>query len=250
MPADDSGAGAVAIILSYLRPQNIPRIVRELALASQVARIVVSNNNPDVDLSLQLPGSPKLTLVQQPRRFRPWKRFDIAVHDAAEHFICIDDDLFPSHAQIDALLRALDREPQVPHGVWGERLVVLPREIQFQSGLRGVDVPVDVINRCYTFTREHALRLFRLAALVGRTTGEQIGPGDDILLSFSGSSSPRCHALGPFEECPTGNDPAIAVWKQAEFYQRRGKLLLQLLGLPRDCTEWWPQRMAGLRQSS
>ena len=244
-----SGTGAVAVILSYLRPQNILRIVEQLDLSSQVARIVVSNNNPDIDLAPLLAAGPKLTLIQQPRRFGPSKRFEIAVQDPADFFICIDDDLFLSHLQIDQLLHALVRDPRIPHGIWGERFDWSPGGLRLRRGIHGIDAPVDIVNRCYGFTKQHATRFFRLAGLLGRPPESvELGPGDDILLSFTGNALPRCHDLGAFEDCPTSNDPSIAVWRKPDFYPRRGRLLQQLLRLPPDCTEWWVQRMSSMHR--
>jgi hypothetical protein len=60
-----------------------------------------------------------------------------------------------------------------------------------------------------------------------------LGPADDILLSFSGDGSPKCHNLGLLDNCPTSSEEGIALWKEKGFFDKRIQTLFQLRQLLR-----------------
>ena len=158
----------MGVVLSYRRPANIARTVDALRRAERVARVIVSNNSPDVDLAAQLPANPRVELRRQTRHCRSGTRFLIAAQTDAEHFVAVDDDLFVSGEQIDRLLAHLAEDPSVPHGgPWGQRLV---RTSDGRIGWQGPLFPdqrVDVLNRMYAFTRAHARRFVAIPSRLG-----------------------------------------------------------------------------------
>ena len=220
-----------AIVLSYKRPQNIERLVLPYIASTLIDRIVISNNNPDLDLLGWL-GSvrdvPKVDLVQQPRRSLPGKRFEIALTEPFDTFLCPDDDLFLTTAQIDALLGALRHEPNRVHGVYGEIHSFVNGSMQLGGGIHGIECELDILNRCYAFTRDHLLQMSALARELGyQSVGDTLFV-DDMLLSYCGDGPPICHDLGPLDSCETSETPGIATFRESGFDQARMALWLRL----------------------
>ena len=86
-------------------------------------QIVLSNNNPHIDiLDYVHPAPGVLTILQQKERWEPVKRFCIAREMQSQFYACIDDDLFLTSDQIDSMVEGVAADPGVPHGVWGERI--------------------------------------------------------------------------------------------------------------------------------
>lgn len=225
---------ATFISLSYARPQNIQRIVDTILQAQSCGRLLLSNNNPDIDIRAHLDrATERLTVLQQTEHWPAVKRFCLAREEAGDYFVCIDDDLFLTVEQIDGLVARLIAEPAVPHGIWGAN-VRFRRNAQggdvvlLQGGLRNIEAPVRIINRTYAFTAAHVQRFFELLALLGIEDPRALGPADDIVLSFSGTGAPLVHDLGPLEDCPTADLPGVAVWQEPGFFDRRSEKLFQL----------------------
>ncbi len=220
---------ATFIILSYARPQNIQRMLDAIVNARSCGRIILSNNNPEINILNYIDPSPEvLEVVQQTERWEPVKRWCIARECGGEYFVCIDDDLFLTSKQIDMLVDQIVAEPRVPHGVWGEKITVEGGGFKLERGLFNYSGEVDVLNRAYAFTRSHVRRIFDLMAYLGVEDPRTLGRGDDILLSFSGTGRPQCHDLGPLENCPTSNQKGIALWREEGFYQERLKKFQRL----------------------
>lgn len=223
---------ATAIVLSYRRPKNIDAIARSILKCDVVGRLIVSNNNPDVEIRRWI-GVRDPRLVVEDRGFNAGAaaRFEIARREPAEFFFVLDDDLLLYPRQIAALVEALVDDPSTPHGLFGQRRKPAGG---FEDGVHGVNGPLDVLNRAYAFTRGHLDEFFRLMEWLRMHAGgdrldpDSIDRGDDMLLSFSGGSSPRCHDLGPLLDCPTQWLPGIAVWREGGFREYRERLYARL----------------------
>jgi hypothetical protein len=217
----------VAIILSYLRPQNIQRICAAILELQEVSRIIVSNNNPDIDLKKFLTLKDKrIQLIEQTMKAGSIKRYEIANSISSEMFFSIDDDLFLNKDQIRYLLLKLMENPSAPHGFWGQNYAERGGQILFQDGLVNRETHIDILNRAYFFTHQHSKELM---ALVGRTNTENVGPCDDLFLSFSGDVTPFSHDIGGVHECPTSNEKGIAQWQDPDFLRKRARVLKQIL---------------------
>jgi hypothetical protein len=237
---DNKAVTATFIILSYLRPQNIGRILSAIHQSRSCGRIILSNNNPKIDIQPYVDTTmQKLEIVNQTERWEAVARFCIARETPGRYFVCIDDDLFLTPMQIDALVGRLAADPSVPHGIWGERHGVYidaagEERLKLEAGLCNFSGEIDVINRAYAFTAQHVERFFELMAAMGIDDPRKLGRCDDILLSYSGSGRPRCHDLGPLEDCPTSNTEGIALWREPGFFDLRIQRLLQLKRLLGD----------------
>jgi hypothetical protein len=229
-PPSSDGPRAAFIILSYARPQNMQRILDAVLAARSCDHILLSNNNPDIDIfdHIARDQPDRVKVAQQKERWEPVSRFIFARNMPDDYFVCIDDDLFLTPAQIDALVSHLHADPAVPHGVWGEHVRLVEGVFQITPGVHNFDGEVDTINRAYAFTHPHVRRYFELLGLVGVKRPRSLGRGDDIVLSFSGERKPFCHDLGPLEDCPTADDKELALWRNENFYDARIRLYARL----------------------
>ncbi len=213
---------AVCILLSYARPQNIQRMVDTVLQSSACGRLILSNNNPDIDIHEFIKsGDDRVEITQSPERRYAVERFVIARECPEQYFLCIDDDLFVSPDQIEQLIEALIREPERPHGMYGEIVHDRDGQLTVETSIHRYDGELDVLNRIYAFTRDHVRRFFEIADLLGTENIDELGPIDDIVLSHSGNSLPRCHDFGDFWECPTSNQKGVALWQEADFLDLR-----------------------------
>lgn len=228
----DAPAKATVIILSYKRAKNIPAIVRNALLCEFVNRIVVCNNNPDVELVSYLPmRDARLELVQQDRRRWPSYRYELARKYHSDYYICIDDDYFPSPWQLKKLFVALLSDPGSPVGSAGQ---------VYDSGagtLRGARRKlwswrnqtryVDVILQIYVFTRNHLEKYFDLLRAIG-VENEAVHSSEDVILSFAGTKRPLLMDVREICECATSRDAAIATHRQEGFDAYRHDLYQRL----------------------
>jgi hypothetical protein len=77
---------------------------------------------------------------------------------------------------------------------------------------------VDVLIGAFAFTSEHLQRLFDLAAKIGVSDLSRVRNGEDILLSFSGTTRPHIHALKPALFCASEGLPGVALWKTHDHF--------------------------------
>ncbi len=229
-----AGVPPVAVILqSFSRPMNMSLIARTALCCSFVDRVVLTNNNPEVDIRRWVKiRDPRFHMVTQERKKGCGMRFEIAAGLPNDYFISIDDDLFLNPEQIASLYLALLEEPSVPHGLVGQQ-----RRFETGNGdssweLKGSPAgytgPVDVINCVMAFSREHVKKYHELLGLIGMSGVDDIGSADDIVISASGSGRALCHHFGPTLSCPTTADPDIAMFQQHGFRERRKRIYAQV----------------------
>lgn len=218
-------AEATVIILSYKRMTNIPLIVRSALMCDFVKRVIVSNNNPDVDLASYVAADDeRFELVQQSRHLGPSYRYDLAREHASDYYICIDDDVFPSPWQLRRLFRSMVDDPSVPRGTGGEvydahKKRLRQKVIDYRLW-RNQSQPVDVILQVYAFTRCHLDRYFELVKNVA-TENSAIVNSEDVIISLAGSGRPILEDVGYVYKCPSRADPSVALHKQDGFFDYR-----------------------------
>jgi len=222
-----------AIILSYKRPQNIERICEIILTIPDVIQIIVANNNPSIDLNDFVKiKTPRLILINQRKNFGCVKRYQIAHRQQSNYFLSIDDDLFLSKVQIEYLMQKLIEDSDRPHGFWGQNYKIDRGKIVFEHGIINKDTYVDIINRAYFYTKAHVAELFKLVRLT-KTLINDVGPCDDIFLSFSGAKQPLIHHIREYEDCPTSNEQGIAFWLEPGFDSKREAILQRVLEFKR-----------------
>lgn len=219
-----------AILLSYARPENIDLLVRILLRVPSIGRVVLCNNNPAISLRRWVSVTDdRLHIMENHQRGSAGMRYRIAFEEKAPSFLCIDDDMFLTPAQIETLCQACVADPSVPHSTWGQLLRVdgsVLRSVQNEDG------EVDIINRVYAFHGSHLREFRRLLRILWPTDEPRLwtewSHWDDVLLSFTGNARPVTHNCGKEMNCPTASQEGIAVWRQHDFERLRGELFLRL----------------------
>lgn len=227
---------ACVILLNYKRPQNLPRIVSACLRSDHRPAVYVLDNAPDDSLGAVLEDLGKrLPAARERLHYRPLRtnrgsgeRYAFAASLDYDVFVCIDDDTFLTPAQVDALFAAYQADPRCVHGIWGERMTIRDREIFMLNGVHGRETRVLIVNRVYAFGRQQAQRACALLEALGYSDWLALGPGSDIVLSYSGEHSPMVHDVGPIASCETSDAPGIAVWRRDDFKERRQTLLNRL----------------------
>lgn len=220
-----------AVLLSYKRPQNMDRLITTLRLVDEVDKIILSNNNPDVRIEEWLSDMQNVEVINQPQHTHCYKRFEIALNQPFDRFICPDDDIFLSADQYRTLLQRASKDLEKVHGLRGQVQTFFKGKPVLRSGVSGVDTELDVLNCLYVFSKAHVEQFFGLAEQIGITQGSQMVNIDDLLISFSGTGRSRCHNVGALEFCSTQDDNDIATWRQPGFYDERMKTYLKLVSL-------------------
>ncbi len=226
------------VLTNYKRPWNMaPMIEQCLASVRRPEIYLVDNaeNAENAEAALDSHAFPfdRVTCLRSGDNLGPGYRFEIVAALPHDVVGCIDDDLILTAAQIDALFRQFEIEPQRLHGVWGERFHRNGRDIVAKRGIRGVEAEVDVLNRAYFLSPSQARVGSRLAASVGYPRWRDVRVGSDIIASYAALMAPMCHDVGPLRDCPTSNDPSIAVWRQSGFYEQRAAILASLMARDR-----------------
>jgi hypothetical protein len=225
------------VLLSYKRVHNMDTLVRNLLRADCVQHLVVSNNNPDYRISdwVQVEDA-RLRLVDQPRRTPPGIRFELARQAPGDYFISVDDDVLLYPEQLESLFKSLLAQPEVPHGVQGEKFLGRSGTRRagpfgdWQPGCFG-ETEADVINTVYTFTRKQLEALYRLASALGKEVAT-LANGEDVLLSMSGQGRPRVHDVGAVGQCLSWCRAGVATWRSRQaFFQERTVLFESLQAL-------------------
>ena len=215
----------VVVLLTHHRPQNM-WLVAESALRNEfITRVIVSNSNPEVKIRDWISSTDsRLSLIDEPGLTQPGHRLVLAKATEEEYFLSIDDDIFLTPKQWRNLFESLIANEHCPHGIIGQT---------YRSGTKssngspfyhvaGRETQVDVLIGAYAFTREHLNCVFDLAANIGISDLSQVRNGEDILLSFAGTTQPHIHAIRPALFCASDGLPGVALWKtEHEFWQSR-----------------------------
>ena len=222
----------LVVLTNYARPWNIPQQIAYCQALSPTPELVLIDNSdgpsgsnlPAMDLS-------GVTVLRSGRNLGPTYRFSFAASRTDDVVLCLDDDILLSTAQIETILRRQAREPDRVHGVWGEDIQRCFNRITFKTNLWGRNREVDILNRLYVFTPAQARHAQALARALGFESLQDVGPCEDIILSFAGARKPACHDLGAIENCSTSDDPEIACWRRQGFYSHRRNIVQRLMSL-------------------
>ena len=221
---------SVAILLTnYRRPWNLPRQIDAGLRSTRKPDIYLIDNAEDQALE----GSPtipfdRITYLRSPTNLGAPHRFFVAATLPHDVIVAIDDDILLTSSQIDRLIAEFEADPDRVHGIWGQECRIVGGELKSKPGIRGVTREVEVLNRVYVCSPAHARAAIALSRRLGYATWQDIPSSDDAFLSYAAPKKPMCHELGPLEDCPSSNDPRIAVWRRPGFVETRRKLILAL----------------------
>jgi hypothetical protein len=220
-----AGKTCVVVLLTHNRPHNISLLVEGALRNRFVTKVIVSNSNPHVKIRDWVALTDcRLLVVDETIPTQPGHRLVLARQTAAEYVLSIDDDIFLTPKQWKDFFEFLLADEQCPHGIIGQ---------DFRPGTKssngspfhhliGRDTEVDVLIGAYAFTSEHLKRVFDLAANIGFSDLSRVRNGEDILLSFSGTTRPHIHPLKPALFCASEGLPGVALWKSDDqFWDER-----------------------------
>lgn len=226
----DGPQKATAILLSYKRPFNIQPLARSLLKCAFIEKVIISNQNPQLDLTRWVKITDRrLIMIQQPQRTRSNYRWVMAGQESAPYFIAIDDDLFLYPRQIATLFRHLVRQPRMPHGICGALCPATGIAGDYRENfVEHQETAVDILYQAYAVTLAHVKTYFHLKESI-RATSPSVDDylktiGDDILISHCGEERPQIHEVGDILRCPTSYTPGIAVFREEGFYRRRQEI--------------------------
>jgi hypothetical protein len=228
---NDRSEKCTVILLNYKRPFNMECQLRLVLNCDFVGEVLLSNNNPDCDLTRYVTTrDPRLKIINQPRRRFASVRFELAKLAEFQSIIAIDDDVFPTPNQLKILFHNLLSDPSCPHGWGGERFRAdLSRldesgEEPIRNVVMNKDMEVDALIWAFAFTKTINERYFQLLGKIDETN-ESVTSSEDVVLSFAGDKSARIHACNKLITCPTSNDEHIATYQQTGFLRRRAQLV-------------------------
>jgi Glycosyl transferase family 64 domain len=224
----------IAIVNSYKRPQNIQRIVDALLASKSIQHIFINNNNTSLKIeNYILVSKNTVTCINQQEDKGASVRFEIANLYMQENCLALDDDVFLTTTQVNNLmLHFINMTCGNVLGFWGEKK-------DYSSGLLvgnryRFNGTLEVLNLGYLFSKNHLDNYFLLLKELqneGINKQEWI---DDMILSFSGSSNPRCIDIGPIAICQSSKDPNIATHKKEGFQEYRNQVFT-LLKTKQEC---------------
>ena len=230
-----NGKTCVAVVASYLRPQNINSILLTLVKCEFVSKIVISNNNPDITIEEYIDiKDERIQILNSATRQFPGYRFKLADTLQSDYFVILDDDIFMFPEQIRRLFSHLVNDPAVPHGFHG---ICYSKATESKHGSRcqhiaGREAVVDVLHQGYAVTNTHIERMQEIAESFAESDTYQYEDptrfADDILISFSGKSKARVHNLAPILTCPTSLEASISVSGQTGFDRKRSEVFAYL----------------------
>jgi hypothetical protein len=237
------GKTCAAVLLTHKRPQNMSLVVQSALRNRFVTRVIVSNSNPQVKIRDWITSNdPRLTLVDETIPTQPGHRLVVARQTGAEYVLSIDDDIFLTPKQWTHFFEFLIAGEQCPHGIIGQ--VYRPGTKSSNGSpfhhLTGRDTEVDVLIGAYAFTSEHLKRVFDLAAMIGVSDVSQLRNGEDILLSFSGTTRPHIHHLKPALFCASEGLPGVALWRtEHQFWDERIRMFEKIRNARLEIKTMW-----------
>ena len=222
------GKSCNVVLLTHNRPQNMWLLVEGALRNRFVTRVIVSNSNPGVKIRDWITSTDsRLVLIDEAVPTQPGHRLVLARESGAEYVLSIDDDIFLTPVHWKNFFEFLLTDEQRPHGMIGQ--VYRPGTKSSNGSpfhhVTARDTEVDVLIGAFAFTREHLKRVFDLAAKIGITDLSRVRNGEDILLSFSGTTRPQIHPVKPALFCASEGLPGVALWKSnKDFWHERVRL--------------------------
>ncbi|WP_411993536.1 hypothetical protein [Agarivorans sp. DSG3-1] len=218
------------LLTNYKRPQNIPNIINECLKVKNLEQLILIDNSKfglAKQIDYQLPS--EVVYMGDGINRGASYRFSIAASLRGKAVLCLDDDLFLSAEQIGLLQAKFTEQPNRMHGVWGQKVVTKYKQLVLAGGLYGQNTELDILNRVYMFSPYYAEQAQVFAKNLGFNSWSEIGPTDDILMSYSGGNKPLCHDVGAIQDCPSSNAPGVAVWMSKGFHKIRSQLVSRIL---------------------
>jgi hypothetical protein len=227
----------VTVLITYYSPERMKHInhqIRNILKCDFVEKIIISNHNPDVDITpLIKVKDERITIVSQNIRRGCGYRWTIATQFAPNYLIVVDDDILLFPWQLKKLFAALLAEPAIPHGFAG----MVHHENGFLEYCQKEERVLDYICEIYAISGEQLKRYQELRNEIEKDeslTDMVEFAADFMIVSRTGSGRPKIHQAGTVFRCPTYDAQGVAVHKDFDFDQN-------ILKVASALTEFAPQ---------
>ncbi len=222
------------IVLSYKRELNMRALVNGLLALRCAEKVIVVNNNPDIDLEKYLSKDPRLEIVRGTGAIG--YRYTLAAELGRERYAFVDDDLFVMPEMWNRMIRFFDRTPDAPVGLLGA-LFVDTGDGLYHPSLPAIGVDfggdaasyfvqvanegvVDQLAALYVVSLAQVRRLVDLARQLGIDMAN-FSISDDIFLGHSGTSAPYLLGASPGNEwsfCLSASKKGVAISQSGSGY--------------------------------
>jgi hypothetical protein len=193
-----------AILLSWKRTHNLPRILQQLEASPLISEIMLWNNDPGVQL--EFPG---VKVINSPRNYHCLARYCLVPLAANQTIWFQDDDVVIRPDQIEAIHSEYIKDPSRLYGAAGRNIV---------NGLYSADLEhgeCDIIlGQTMLFNRALLYHAFEPAGLPPVEVLE-----DDIIFSLACGCRHFAVDVGPIEM--PGWDDEAAIWKRPGHFEQR-----------------------------
>ncbi len=200
-----------AVLLSWKRPYNLPRILTSLKEIPYISEILLWNNNPEVQLKFD-----GVTTINSEKNFFCFPRYLVATLAQNENLWFQDDDLEISREQFIMLAREYKKDPSRVYGFRGQNL-----ENGKVNPVRWDYGDVDLILGQTTMFHKSLLQKAISATLDSPFPTYPLE--DDVMLSLSSEKKPFALNMEPLIDL--GSDDDVALFKQEGFVERRQQLV-------------------------
>lgn len=208
------------VLITYYSPPRMKHInngLRNILKCDFVGSVIVSNHNPQIDIGTLIKvRDERITVVNQKVRRGCGHRWLVANEFSPEYLIVVDDDVFIFPWQIKRLFEALAAEPEIPHGLAG---MVYHTDGSWEYR-QEEEISLDFICEVYALTGTQLKRYMELRNEIIRDESLRNiveFAADFMIVSRSGSRSPKIHHAGKLFRCPTYDEVGVAVHRNSDF---------------------------------
>lgn len=198
------GDPVTAILLSWKRPQNIPRMVSELKRSPRISEILLWNNNPEINLELS-----GVKVINSPCNYYCFARYCMVPLAENDVIWFQDDDLLIHPEQFETIYTEYARDSSRIYGVEGRNIV---------NGLYSADRVYGeceiVLGQAMLFHRSLLHLAFKPLGYIPANVTE-----DDIIFSLACEKLHFAVDVSPLET--PGWDDDAALWKMPGHFERR-----------------------------
>lgn len=166
-----------AVILNWKRPDGVREICKELNSYALIEEIIVWNNNPEINLSLE---EKKVRVINCSHDFGLFTRFAAASLAKHECILFHDDDVMGTESTLNELYQNWGRNPFSCHTMFGRN----PKNGEYSLNSHYGQVQI-VLTRYVMVHRKVAVHALTKIPEFADIPGVPVGNGEDIILSYA-----------------------------------------------------------------
>ncbi len=206
------------VMLSWKRPYNVYKIVRQLKKNKCIDDIIIWNNNPKEKLSC-LNSIKDVTVVRANRDCGMNARFYACLMAKNETIYQQDDDLIVSNTGIGKLYREFKKDPYVIHGIWGRN----PSDQYLYVSTNIYSKAEIILGRAAMFHKGFIIEAFRKMSMIHNKIVHLLSKvGGDVFFSYAVMSiAKRKNRVHKFCKYVTELPAPHAIWERPHHWINR-----------------------------